>query len=51
MKTYLFLISVLLLQTSCEDVIELNLKTAEPKLVIEASIKKLEEMNSLLNCP
>ena len=29
---------MLVLQTSCEDVIELNLNTAEPKLVIEASI-------------
>lgn len=35
--------SVLLLQTSCEDVIELNLNTAEPKLVIEASINWLKE--------
>ena len=33
---------MLLLQTSCEDVIELNLNTAEPKLVIEASINWLK---------
>lgn len=38
MRTYLFILSVLLLQTSCEDIIDLDLNTAEPKLVIEASI-------------
>ena len=45
MRNYLFLISLLLLQTSCEDVIELNLNTAEPKLVIEASINWLKGTN------
>lgn len=38
MKTYLFLLSILLLQTSCEDVITVDLNNADPKLVIEASI-------------
>ena len=38
MKKYLFIISLFLLQTSCQDVIEVDLNTAEPKLVIEASI-------------
>lgn len=38
MRTYLFIISVLILQTSCEEIIELDLNKAEPKLVIEASI-------------
>ncbi|MCL8007492.1 DUF4249 domain-containing protein [Gelidibacter japonicus] len=38
MRTYLFIISVLILQTSCEEIIELDLNNAEPKLVIEASI-------------
>lgn len=42
MKNFLFIISMLLLQTSCEDVIELNLNTTEPKLVIEASINWLK---------
>ncbi|MGC1631092.1 MAG: DUF4249 domain-containing protein [Gelidibacter sp.] len=42
MKNYIFIISVLLFQTSCEDVIDLNLNTAEPKLVIEASINWLK---------
>lgn len=42
MKNFIFLITVLLLQTSCEDVIELDLNTAEPKLVIEASINWLK---------
>ncbi|HUH28612.1 DUF4249 domain-containing protein [Gelidibacter sp.] len=38
MRTYIFILSVLLLQTSCEDIIVVDLHTAEPKLVIEASI-------------
>lgn len=38
MRTYFFILSALLLQTSCEDIIDLDLNTAEPKLVIEASI-------------
>ena len=38
MRTYLFILSVLLLQTSCEDIIDLDLNDAEPRLVIEASI-------------
>lgn len=38
MRTYLFILSVLLLQTSCEDIIDLELNNAEPKLVVEASI-------------
>ncbi len=42
MKNYLFIFSILLLQTSCEDVIELDLNTADPKLVIEASINWLK---------
>lgn len=42
MRNYLFIFSLLLFQTSCEDVIELNLNTAEPKLVIEASINYLK---------
>jgi hypothetical protein len=38
MRKYVFLLSLLLLQTSCEDVIEVDLNNADPKLVIEASI-------------
>lgn len=38
MKKYLFILSILLLHTSCEDIIEPELNTAETKLVIEASI-------------
>ena len=43
MRNYLLIICIFLLQTSCEDVIELNLNTAEPKLVIEASINWLKD--------
>lgn len=38
MKKFIFLLSVLLFQTSCEDVIEVDLNNADPRLVIEASI-------------
>ncbi|MBA6151104.1 DUF4249 domain-containing protein [Gelidibacter maritimus] len=38
MKKYLFILSILFLQTSCEDIIDPDLNNTEPKLVIEASI-------------
>lgn len=38
MKNYIFILCILLLQTSCDDVIDVDLNNAEPKLVIEASI-------------
>jgi len=42
MRNYLFIISALIFLTSCEDVIDVNLDNAEPKLVIEASINWLK---------
>lgn len=39
----MFLVCILLLQTSCEDVIDIDLNSAEPKLVIEASINWLKD--------
>ncbi|MBJ7880588.1 DUF4249 family protein [Gelidibacter salicanalis] len=38
MRNFIFILSLLLLLTSCEDLIEVDLNTADPKLVIEASI-------------
>lgn len=38
MRTYLLILSLLFLQMSCEDIIDVNLNETEPKLVIEASI-------------
>ncbi|WP_299392703.1 DUF4249 domain-containing protein [uncultured Gelidibacter sp.] len=38
MKRFIFILSLFLLQTSCEDMIEVDLNDADPKLVIEASI-------------
>lgn len=38
MRNFLFILGIILLQTSCEDVIEVDLNTAAPKLVVEASI-------------
>lgn len=45
MKKYIFLLILVLGFSSCEDVIELDLNTAEPRLVIEASINILKESN------
>ena len=42
MKNYLFLILLFLFHSSCEEVIEIELNTAEPRLVIEASINWLK---------
>lgn len=42
MRTFLMIVSILLLHTSCEDVIDLDLNTADPKLVVEASINWLK---------
>lgn len=42
MKHYLFILSLFLLLTSCEDVIDIDLNNADPKLVIEASINWLK---------
>ena len=38
MKNYFLYILLIVFTTSCEDVIDVNLNTAEPKLVIDASI-------------
>lgn len=38
MKNYVMILCLLLLNSSCEDVIEVDLNNADPKLVIEASI-------------
>ena len=38
MKNYFLYILLIVFTTSCEDVIDINLNTAEPKLVIDASI-------------
>lgn len=38
MKIYISIVLILFCFTSCEDVIDLNLNTSEPKLVIDASI-------------
>ncbi|QAA81192.1 DUF4249 domain-containing protein [Aequorivita sp. H23M31] len=38
MKQFLFLVSSLLLLTSCEDVIDVDLNDAKPRLVVEANI-------------
>lgn len=43
MKNIIFLLSVVLLFTNCEDVIDLDVPTTTPKLVIEASIYYSEE--------
>lgn len=42
MKKIICLISICILTYSCEDVIELNVPTSEPKLIIEASINWLK---------
>lgn len=42
MRNYIYILSLLLLTTSCQDVIDIDLNTAEPKLVIEASINYLK---------
>lgn len=43
MKTILSLFSLILLFASCEDVIEIDLDTIEPKLVIEGSINDMDD--------
>ena len=46
MKRILVLLAVLATSISCEDVIDVELNTTEPKLVIEASINLLEDGSS-----
>ena len=42
MRNYLCILSLFLLHTSCEDVIDIELNNAEPRLVVEASINWLK---------
>jgi hypothetical protein len=46
MKRIVILLFVFVLFTSCEDVVEVDLNTSEPRLVIEASINLLEDGTS-----
>src|SRR5690606_32408721 len=39
MKKFIIMLSLTFIVTSCEDVIDVNLNNAEPRLVIDASIK------------
>ena len=45
MKNYILIVATLLF-ASCQDVIELELNTSEPKLVIEATINVLKDGSS-----
>ncbi len=45
MKKIIYILLVSLLSTSCEDVINLNLETAEPRLVIDASLNWIDTTN------
>ena len=45
MKNYILIVATLLF-ASCQDVIELDLNTSEPKLVIEATINVLKDGSS-----
>jgi len=42
MKTYISILLIMISLTSCEDAIDLNLNTSEPRLVIDASINWLK---------
>ena len=46
MKKIVLLLFVFALFTSCEDVVEIDLNTSDPKLVIEASVNLLEDGTS-----
>jgi hypothetical protein len=46
MKKIVILLFVFALSTSCEDVIEVDLNTSDPRLVIEASVNLLEDGTS-----
>jgi len=46
MKRIVILLFVFVLFTSCEDVVDIDLNTSEPRLVIEASINLLEDGTS-----
>ncbi|MFB9057930.1 DUF4249 domain-containing protein [Mariniflexile ostreae] len=42
MRTFLFILTIILCMVSCQDVIEVQVPTSEPRLVIDASIKWLK---------
>ena len=46
MKKIVLLLFVFALFPSCEDVVEIDLNTSDPKLVIEASVNLLEDGTS-----